>query len=103
MHDNHSVVGDLWAHRYRHVQFIEWRVLAAFGVANKGEDFNSRPDQSASRWVINFFDWPLNRSAQGCWASATKEDRERWVETYSVPADYPDKVAADYPECLEIV
>jgi hypothetical protein len=24
-----------------------------------GEDLNSRPDQSPSRWVINFRDWPL--------------------------------------------
>jgi len=24
-----------------------------------GEDLNSRPDQSSSRWVINFHDWPL--------------------------------------------
>jgi len=23
-----------------------------------GEDLNTNPDQSASRWVINFFDWP---------------------------------------------
>ncbi len=29
-----------------------------------GEDLNSRPDQSASRWVINFFDWPLDRAEQ---------------------------------------
>jgi hypothetical protein len=28
-----------------------------------GEDINSRPDQSASRWVINFFDWDLERSS----------------------------------------
>src|SRR5205807_3593917 len=27
-----------------------------------GEDVNSRPDQSPSRWVINFFDWPLERA-----------------------------------------
>lgn len=26
-----------------------------------GEDLNTRLDQSASRWVINFFDWPLGR------------------------------------------
>ena len=26
-----------------------------------GEDLNSRPDQSPRRWVINFFDWPLDR------------------------------------------
>jgi hypothetical protein len=29
-----------------------------------GEDLNSRPDTSASRWVINFFDWPLERAEQ---------------------------------------
>jgi hypothetical protein len=29
-----------------------------------GEDLNSRPDQSASRWVINFFDWPLEKAAE---------------------------------------
>lgn len=27
-----------------------------------GEDLNSRPDQSASRWVINFRDWPLEKA-----------------------------------------
>jgi hypothetical protein len=27
-----------------------------------GEDLNSRPDQSASRWVINFFDWPIEKA-----------------------------------------
>jgi hypothetical protein len=27
-----------------------------------GEDLNSRPDQSASRLIINFFDWPLEKA-----------------------------------------
>ena len=27
-----------------------------------GEDVNSRPDVSPSRWVINFFDWNFERS-----------------------------------------
>ncbi len=27
-----------------------------------GEDLNSRPDQSPSRWVINFHDWPQERA-----------------------------------------
>lgn len=27
-----------------------------------GEDLNSRPDQSPSRWVINFHDWPLAKA-----------------------------------------
>lgn len=28
-----------------------------------GEDLNARPDSSGSRWVINFFDWPLEKAA----------------------------------------
>ncbi len=48
-----------------------------------GEDLNSRPDQSPSRWVINFFDWPLDRD--------------------SAPEGYDGPVAADYPDCLAIV
>src|SRR5207237_107576 len=27
-----------------------------------GEDLNSRPDQSPSRWIINFHDWSLERA-----------------------------------------
>ena len=27
-----------------------------------GDDINSRPDQSPSRLVINFLDWPLDRA-----------------------------------------
>ncbi len=48
-----------------------------------GQDVNSRPDQSPSRWVINFFDWPLNRET----ASRTHEGA----------------VASDYPDCLDII
>lgn len=29
-----------------------------------GDDLNSRPDQSPSRWVINFFDWDEDRCSQ---------------------------------------
>ncbi|MGA3317559.1 MAG: DNA methyltransferase [Candidatus Korobacteraceae bacterium] len=29
-----------------------------------GEDINSRPDQSPSRWVINFHDWPVERAME---------------------------------------
>jgi hypothetical protein len=48
-----------------------------------GEDLNSRPDQSASRWAINFFDWPLDRD--------------------SAHQGYKGPVAADYPDCLSIL
>jgi len=38
-----------------------------------GEDLNTNPDQSPSRWVINFFDWP------------------------------EEKCGKEYPDCFEIV
>ncbi|MEI6414278.1 MAG: DNA methyltransferase [Pseudomonadota bacterium] len=68
-----------------------------------GEDLNSRWDQSPSRWVINFHDWPLNRHADGIWWTADTRQRKEWLRSSMVPADYPDPVAADYPELLVIV
>lgn len=50
-----------------------------------GEDLNSRPDQSPSRWVINFFDWPLD---------AERDDPKK-------PKGAP--YAANYANCLAIV
>ena len=48
----------------------------------RGEDFNSTPDQRALKWIINFFDWPLDRS---------------------ISQDTKKPVASDFPLCLEIV
>ena len=68
-----------------------------------GEDLNSRPDQSPSRWVINFHDWPLDRSADGCWADDDEDQRKDWLRDGRVPLDYPGRVAADYPVLLAII
>ena len=68
-----------------------------------GDDLNSRPDQSPSRWVINFFDWPLNRTGAGLWKAAEEKQRKEWLRNGIVPADYPGPVAADYPDLLTIV
>lgn len=40
-----------------------------------GEDLNQNPDQKPSRWVINFFDWPLERSASGSWWQGWNEGK----------------------------
>jgi hypothetical protein len=48
-----------------------------------GEDLNSRPDQSASRFAIYFRDWPLTHG---------KADNQ-----------YDGPTASDYPDCLAIV
>ncbi|MDK2411431.1 hypothetical protein QHH11_20180 [Aphanizomenon sp. PH219] len=50
-----------------------------------GQDLNTNPDQSPSRWVINFFDWPLD---------AEHDDPKN-------PKGRP--YASDYPDCLAIV
>ncbi|MGE3440418.1 MAG: type IIL restriction-modification enzyme MmeI, partial [Blastocatellales bacterium] len=68
-----------------------------------GKELNSRPDQSPSRWIINFKDWPLERSAEGKWLGADRKKREAWLKKGRVPKDYPDPVAADYPDCLRII
>jgi hypothetical protein len=68
-----------------------------------GEDLNSRPDQSPSRWVINFHDWPLNRTAEGFWLTADKEERKAWLREGIVPRDYSEPVVADYPDLLAII
>jgi len=48
-----------------------------------GDDFNSNYDQRASRYIINFFDRPLNKE--------------------SAPSGYQGEVAEDYPELLKII
>jgi hypothetical protein len=68
-----------------------------------GEDLNSRPDQSPSRWVINFKDWPLRRGAPGQWRTADPNRQKEWLRQGIVPDDYSKPVAADYRECLAIL
>ncbi len=68
-----------------------------------GEDLNSSSNQSPSRWVINFRDWPLRRGARGLWRDADDDQRATWLREGVVPDDYPDPVAADYPDCLKIL
>ena len=69
-----------------------------------GEDLNSHPQQQASRWVINFRDWPLDRSiVDNSWTAVDDRQRELWLRDGRVPPDYPGHVAADFPELLEQV
>ena len=56
-----------------------------------GEDLNSRPDQSPSRWVINFHDWPLNRGAAGSWYQADDKQRKEWLRVGVVPRIIPGR------------
>ena len=75
-----------------------------------GSDLNSRPDQSPSRWVINFFDWPERRMSEVEWGELSSEERAgiskriedgRTIEL--APPGYEGQVATDYPDCYAIV
>ena len=48
-----------------------------------GQDINGRPDQSPSRWIINFHDWPLDKA--------------------SSPDNYRGPTASDFTNCLKRV
>jgi hypothetical protein len=90
----------------------EWRRLVAADPRNAervfpylgGEEVNENPTHSHHRYVIHFSDWPLRREDVGAnWRTADLEKRSAWLRHGIVPLDYPDPVAADYPDLLRIV
>ena len=69
-----------------------------------GEEINTSPTHAHHRYVINFRDWPLRRSdLWGTWKDADDIQRREWRRNGIAPLDYPDPVAADWPELLKIV
>ena len=69
-----------------------------------GEEVNTSPIHAHHRYVINFRDYPLRREGTGeSWAEADEERRRELRRQPIVPLDYPEPVAADWPELLGIV
>ena len=69
-----------------------------------GEELNRSAAHAHHRYVINFRNWPLRREPTGgSWMTADEKQRSKWRQSGIVPADYPDPVAADWPELLRIV
>lgn len=68
-----------------------------------GEDLNSHPTQKASRWIINFWDWPLDRAAVGSWVRSDEKQKKRWLQVGSVPVDFSGRVAEDFPDLLKVI
>jgi len=69
-----------------------------------GEEVNDSPTHAHHRWVINFGDFPLRRNDLGAtWADADARQRREWLREGVVPLDYPEPVAADWPDILGIV
>ena len=69
-----------------------------------GEEVNTSPIHAHHRYVINFWDWPLCRSDLGVtWRGAANDIRRQWRRDGIMPLDYPEPVAADWPELLAII
>ena len=66
-----------------------------------GDDLNSSAGQKPSRWVINFFDWPLDRTAEGSWQTASEGAKKEYFNQGHAPIDYPGNVVADFPDLYE--
>ncbi len=68
-----------------------------------GDDLNSRPDQSPSRWVINFFNYPLERIDEDEWELLEDDEKEQQAKLGRVAPDYSKPVARDFPDCIAII
>jgi hypothetical protein len=69
-----------------------------------GEEFNNDPSHAHQRFVINFADFPRQRSELlPSWRDASEIERKRCIQDGVVPTDYPYPVAADWPDLLGIV
>lgn len=69
-----------------------------------GEEVNTDPRHGHRRWCIDFNDFPLRReTGPKSWASMTDRERAGCRRVGIVPLDYPEPVAADWPDLLAIV
>lgn len=75
-----------------------------------GDDLNNNPDQSPSRWVINFFDWPLMRYIYEDWENIDKDIRDtirRHLREGKfepiAPPDYEKPIAMDFEDCIKLL
>ena len=70
-----------------------------------GEEVNESPTHAHRRWAIDFGDMPLERreGLEPSWAMSGPEQRVDYLYNGMVPSDYPNAVAADWPELLDIV
>jgi hypothetical protein len=76
------------------------RILPYLG----GEEVNDSPTHAYHRHVIDFADFPLRRDDLGfAWEDADYDHRTECLREGIVPLDYPEPVAADWPDLLALV
>jgi N-6 DNA Methylase len=69
-----------------------------------GEEVNTDPRHRHHRYIIDFSDFPIRREwMETPWDMMTADERAECFREGVMPHDYPDAVAADWPNLLEIV
>ena len=69
-----------------------------------GKETNGSPTHAHRRWCIDFNDFPLRRKEMDTnWADMDEAERAACRTEGIVPADYPDPVANDWPDLLDVV
>ena len=69
-----------------------------------GEEVNSDPCHVFHRYVIDFVDFPLKREPQSkTWVAMTDREHQDALREGFVLIEYPDAVAEDWPDLLEII
>jgi len=69
-----------------------------------GDEMLDSPTHAHKRYIFSFGEWPLRREDIGeLWASSEETKHKLWLRNGIVPLDYPQPVAADYPDLLQIV
>jgi hypothetical protein len=70
-----------------------------------GEEVNNSPTQAHHRYAIDFEDFPLRRDPADTrpWSQLGEDTQRTKLRSGIVSADYPGRVAADWPELLEIL
>lgn len=69
-----------------------------------GDEVTSSPTHSYHRYTIDFKNLPLRRDPTlGSWSRADEQQRQLWLRDGTVPSDYEDAVAEDWPDLLDVV
>ncbi|MDN2581134.1 DNA methyltransferase, partial [Aquibium sp. ELW1220] len=69
-----------------------------------GEEVNTDPTHAHHRYVIDFRSFPHRRDPTlKSWMTMNVREREAALSRFVVPADYPESVASDWPDLIEIV
>ena len=82
----------------------DWRNRDVIYPYIGGKEVSTSPTHAHHRYAISFQDWPHSRRRMAVsWQHASDEQRKRLRREMTVPHDYPEPVAADWPDLLALV